>query len=70
MAFTEVKSQNHRSPPAGTTKARDDNGTDGRSQAFDAVLRKRRNLAQRATARQPARLRHNDLSDPGHGHQN
>ena len=42
-----MKSQNHCSPPAGATKVRDGNGTDGRSQAFDAVLRKRRNLAQR-----------------------
>jgi hypothetical protein len=42
-----VKNQNDCSPPAGATKVRDGNGTDGRSQALDAVLRKRRNLAQR-----------------------
>ena len=31
MAFTQVNSENGRSPPASATKARDDSGTDGRS---------------------------------------
>jgi hypothetical protein len=50
MAFTQAKSENGRSPSTGATKARDDSGTDGRSPAFVAVLRKRRNLAERASA--------------------
>jgi hypothetical protein len=52
-----VKSQNHCGPAAGTAKVRDGNGTDGRSQALDAVLRKRRNLAQRVFSKLKQRHR-------------